>query len=56
MEYVVIGLLVLVLILLVILIMRKKDDSQMIERLGRFETDITKEVGSFKLDFSKDWK
>lgn len=54
MEYVVIGLLVLVLILLVILIMRKKDDSQMIERLGRFETDITKEVGSFKLDFSKD--
>ena len=54
MEYVVVGLLVLVLILLVILIMRKKDDSQMIERLGRFETDITKEVGSFKLDFSKD--
>ena len=54
MEYIVIGLLVLVLILLVILIMRKKDDSQMIERLGRFETDITKEVGSFKLDFSKD--
>ena len=54
MEYVVVGLLVLVLIFLVILIMRKKDDSQMIERLGRFETDITKEVGSFKLDFSKD--
>lgn len=54
MEYVVIVLLVLILILLVVLLTRKKDDSLMIERLGRFETDITKEVGSFKLDFSKD--
>jgi DNA recombination protein RmuC len=54
MEYVVIGLLVLIIILLIVLIVRKNDDSQMIERLGRFETDITKEVGSFKVDFSKD--
>ena len=46
MEYIVVGLLVLVLILLVILIMRKKDDSQMIERLGRFENEQKKEIHS----------
>lgn len=54
MEYVVIGLLILVIILLIVLLTRKKDDSAMTERLGRFETNITKEIGDFKLNFSSD--
>lgn len=54
MEYVVIGLLVLILVLLVVILVRKNNDHDMIERLGKFETDITKEMGSFRVDFSKD--
>ena len=54
MEYVVIGLLVLIIILLIVVLVKRNNDSEMIERLGRFQTDITKEVGNFKVDFSKD--
>ena len=44
MEYVIVGLLVCILVLLVILLFRKKDNSDMTERLGRFEMDIIKEM------------
>ena len=54
MEYLVIGLLVLIIILLIVVLVKRNNDSEMIERLGRFQTDITKEVGNFKVDFSKD--
>ena len=54
MEYVVIGLLVIIIILLIVVLVKRNNDSEMIERLGRFQTDITKEVGNFKVDFSKD--
>ena len=47
MEYVIIGLLVLVLLLLGIVLIKmfnNKDNSDMTERLGRFEVNITKEM------------
>ena len=44
MEYIIVGLLVCNLILLVILLFRKKDNSDMTERLGRFEVGIIKEM------------
>ena len=47
MEYLVIGLLILIIILLIIIIIKsfdKKDNSDMTERLGRFEVNITKEM------------
>ncbi len=44
MEYVIVGLLICILVLLVILLFRKKDNSDMTERLGRFEMDIIKEM------------
>jgi len=52
MEYVVVGLLILIIILLIIILVSKKDNNDMTERLGRFETNITKEIGEFKLDFT----
>lgn len=54
MEYVILGLLIGILILIIVLLLRKNNDGQMIERLGKFETDMTKEIGDFKLDFGKD--
>ena len=52
MDYVIIGLLVLCILLLIIVLIKsfmKKDNSDMTERLGRFEMNITKEMNN---DFS----
>lgn len=53
MEYVIIGLLVLIVILVTISLFKNINESNITERLGRFETNITKEIGNFKVDFSK---
>ncbi len=53
MEYVVLGILLLIVLLLVLLLLKGKEDNTL-ERLGRFETNITKEIGEFKFGFSND--
>lgn len=54
MEYIIIGLLVLIVILTTISLLKNINESNITERLGRFETNITKEIGDFKSDFSRD--
>ena len=53
MDYIIIGLLVLIIILVVISLMKNINESNITERLGRFETNITKEIGDFKSEFSR---
>ena len=54
MDYVVLGLLVVIVILLLILIFKKNNnDLDNIERLGRFEVNITKEISDFKSNLEK---
>ena len=53
-EYIIIGLLVLVIILLIILLVRRSNNTELVERIGHFEANINKEIGEFKLTFSKD--
>lgn len=50
MEYVIIVLLVIVIVLLLVNLFRKNDNSDMTERLGRFEVNITKEMNQ---DFNR---
>ncbi len=52
MEYLIIGLLILVIILLTISLFKNNEGST-IERLGRFETNITKEIGNSRMDLTK---
>lgn len=54
MEYVILGILIFIVFLLILLLLRGKDNSDITERLGRFETNITKEIGDFKLSFASD--
>ena len=57
MEYVIIGLLIVVIVLLIIILVKKKDNKEnldMIERLSRFEVNITKDIGTFKSDLEKE--
>lgn len=44
MEFIIVGLLIVVMVLLIISLVSKKDNSDMTERLGRFEVNITKEM------------
>ena len=57
MEYIIIGLLVILIILVIILLIKKndhKDNLDMMERLSRFEVNITKEIGDFKGDLGRE--
>lgn len=53
MEYIIIGLLVVILILVVISLSKNINESNITERLGKLETAIIKEMGDFKNDFSR---
>ena len=54
MEYVIIGLLVLIVILLIVLLVRKNDNSELTEKLNRTEINVIKEISDFRGDFSSD--
>lgn len=53
MEYIILGILILIVILLIIVILRKPKDD-VIERMGRLELSLVKEIGDFKLNFASD--
>ena len=52
--YIIMGLLAIVIILLIIVLIRNNGSKDIIERMGRLDNSIIKEIGDFKLDFSKD--
>ncbi len=54
MEYFIIILLFLIIILLIMVLVRNNGANDITERLGRLDTSLTKEIGEFKLNFSKD--
>ena len=53
MEYIIIGLLVVILIISVISLMKNVNESKITERLGKLETNTIKELGDFKSDINK---
>lgn len=53
MYYVIIGLLVVVIVLQIINILKKQDDKDTIERLGKLEKNVSKDLGDFKFDINK---
>lgn len=54
MEYVIIGILGLILVLIIVLLFKGINEANIIERLGKIETNLTKSIGEFKLKFSSD--
>ncbi len=52
-NIVIVSLLSVVIILLLILLFKKKENNDTVERLGKLETNITKTLGDFKYDLSK---
>lgn len=60
MEFIIIGLLILLILLMLFLIYKlgqnKHNDTLITERLGKLETNMIKELGDFKYDFSRSLK
>ena len=52
--YVIVGLLIFNVLLLVILLLRNNGSNDVTERMGRLETNITKDIADFNIDFSKE--
>lgn len=53
MEYVILALLIVAVLLLFVLVLKNNNGAtDTTEKLGRFETNIIKEIGDFKVDFS----
>lgn len=52
-DYIIIALLGITIILLIVLLVRKNNNNEVVEKLGKFETDLTKEIGEFKFSFSR---
>ena len=51
-DYIIIGLLSILIILTIINLFKKKNNN-VVERLGKLEVDLTKEMGEFKFDINK---
>lgn len=55
MDYVILGILILILILVVISLMKNINEGHITERLGKLETNMVKEIGEFKDKLSRDF-
>ena len=53
MDYIIIGLLIVILILVVVSLFKNINESNITERLGRLEVNLMKEMGDFKSDLSR---
>ncbi len=53
MEYVIIGLLIIILIISIISLTKNVNESNITERLGKLETEMVRELGEFKTDINK---
>ena len=53
MDYVIIGLLVLLIVLVIISLFKNINEGKITERLGSLETNVTKELGNFRVDITR---
>ncbi len=54
MEYIIVGLLGVCVILLIMSIFKKNNNTEIVERLGKLELGVVKEIGDFKVNFTND--
>ena len=53
MEYIVLGILILIVILLFVLLLRKNSNLDLNDKISKLELNVVKEIGDFKNDFSR---
>ncbi len=55
MDYIIIGILIVILILVIITLTKNINEANITERLGKLEVNLTKELGDLKLSLNKDF-
>ena len=55
-DYIIIGLLIIVLIMLIIVLCKKNDNLDIVDRMSALEKNMTKDIGDFKYDFASSLK
>ncbi len=53
MEYVILGLLIVVIILVICLLFKKNNNNDIIERMGKLETTVVRELGDYSININK---
>ena len=53
MEYVILGLLIVVIILVICLLFKKNNNNDTIERMGKLETTVVRELGDYSININK---
>ena len=53
MEYIILALLIIIVVMLLFILTKKNDDKDMLERIGKLEKSINKDLGDFKFDINK---
>ena len=53
MDYIIIGILIIIVILVTISLFKNINEGRITERLGNLETNVTKELGDFKTDINR---
>lgn len=56
MEYLIVGLLVVLIVLVLVLLFRRNDNIDIVDRMSGLEKNVTKDIGDFKYDFSESLK
>lgn len=55
MDYIIIGLLVLIIILIIVSLLKNINEANITERLGNLELRMTKDLGEFKNSLNRDF-
>ena len=54
MEYVILGMLGIIIVLLLVMMLKKRNDTDIVDRMSKLELQVVKEIGEFKIGFTND--
>lgn len=54
MEYIILGMLGLIIVLLLVMMLKKRNDTDIVDRMSKLELQVVKEIGEFKIGFTND--
>ncbi len=54
MEYIILSMLGIIIVLLLVVILKKRNDTDIVDRMSKLELQVVKEIGEFKIGFTND--
>ena len=54
MEYIILSMLGIIIVLLLVMMLKKRNDTDIVDRMSKLELQVVKEIGEFKIGFTND--